>query len=456
MRRLPLAVLTGLALALPGPASADWRRSRPAPEPTPPNLPATERGSVEPTPTALPATPAADLPPIYFPEPHYRLLREAEAQCLAVRFAWLANLLDKEREQMAKAHPPPSGCQGCFGAKADRGWELRRRILYYAALDDRNRSAGQALPLYFKAAELETQIALLQTTRDDLAGAIKKSEELSKKGFRLPTDPGALRRQLLDTEADLIRAQAGLLDVNGRLKGLIGFNSDVSPTRQRGSCPKTLAGASGSEDDFGSADDWLWPAVEVQVTFEGVEVEGAVKLALEKRPELLLLREMSGDLDKQTLPVVREYLHGVSGLMGASGGPTKRLAETLVAVKALLSGGTGEKESRQAQIAQLLAERERAVAEEVRRGVADLHAKARLVALSRERVLSADEHRRDAEQKAARAGGSFLEVLSANLDWYKARNQLTVDVMAWHTARARVREAQGVFVWECCVCKTEE
>jgi hypothetical protein len=175
-----------------------------------------------------------------------------------------------------------------------------------------------------------------------------------------------------------------------------------------------------------------------------------MKLALEKRPELLVLREMSCDLDKQTLPVVREYLHGVSGLMGASGGPAKHLVVTLVAMKALLVGGTGEKETRQSQIAQLLAERERAVADEVRRGVADLHAKARLVALSRERVLSADEHRRDAEQKAARAGGSFLEVLSANLDWYKARNQLTVDVMAWHTARARVREAQGVFVWECC------
>jgi len=120
MRRLSLAVLTGLALALPGPASADWRRSRPAPapEPTPPNLPATDRGSVEPTPAGLPGTPAADLPPIYFPEPHYRLLREADAQCLAVRFAWLANLLDKEREQMAKAHPLPSGCKACFGARA--------------------------------------------------------------------------------------------------------------------------------------------------------------------------------------------------------------------------------------------------------------------------------------------------------------------------------------------------
>jgi hypothetical protein len=68
-------------------------------------------------------------------------------------------------------------------------------------------------------------------------------------------------------------------------------------------------------------------------------------------------------------------------------------------------------------------------------------------------VLSADVTRRDAEQKAERAGGSFLEVLTTLLDWYKARNQLTVDVMAWHSARAKVREAQGVFVWECGACR---
>jgi outer membrane protein TolC len=305
-----------------------------------------------------------------------------------------------------------------------RAWELRRTILFFAAQDDRNRSAGQALQMFFKAAELEAQIGLLQLAHDDLIGAIKKSDEMTKKGLRLPTDPSTLRRQLLDTDAELTRARAGLVEVNGRLKELIGA-TDLCP------------------------DDWIWPVIEVPVTFEGVDADAAVRLALEKRPELNLLREICGNLDAQTLPVVREYLHGISGLMAASSGPTKHIVATMVALKAILSGNS-ERSTREKQIADLLADRERAVAEEVRRSVADLHAKARLVALSRERVLSADERRRDAEQKAERAGGSFLEVLTARLDWYKARNQLTTDVMAWHTARARVREAQGLFVWECC------
>ena len=230
---------------------------------------------------------------------------------------------------------------------------------------------------------------------------------------------------MLDAEADLIRAQAGLLDVNCRLKELIGAN-DLPP------------------------DEWLWPSIEVPVTFEGVNVDGAVRLALEKRPELLLLREINGNVDGQTLPVIREYLHGISGLMGATETPSKHVVATLVLLKELLCGGTGEKESRQSQIAQFLAARELAVASEVRRAVADLHAKARLVAWSRERVLSAEKQHADAKHKAELANGSFLEELSANLDWYKARNQLTVDVMAWHAARAKVREVQGLFVWECC------
>jgi hypothetical protein len=424
MRRRLLTVLTGLALALPGSSSADWHRPRHTigpPEPAAPDLPFAAPGNAEPDATALPSAGADTLPSIAAARPGYRLLREADAQCLAARNASSANLLDKERAQMTSAHPAPK-CKSIFD-HSSRGWQLRRTILYYAALDDRNRSAGQALALFFKAAELEVQIKLLESSRDELASSRRKTEELSAKGFHLPGDPGALKRQMLDVEADLTRARAGLVDVNGRLKGLIG-----------------------AADCDG---DLFWPAIEVAVTFDGVDVHAAIELALAHRPELLLLREMNCGLDKETLPVVREYLHSISGLLASTGGPTKCLTSTLVALKGLLVGD-GERETRQNQIAALLAERERAVADDVRRAVADLHAKARLVALSRQRVVLADEHRRDEEQKAAKAGGTFLEVTSARLEWLKARNQLTVDVMAWHTARVKVREAQGVLPLECC------
>src|SRR5205823_8302319 len=105
---LPLAVLTGLALAAPGPVAADGHRPRTAPHqtPAPPPLPPTVRGPVEPEPSAVPDLPADTLPQIA-PPPRYRLLREGDAQCLAAQSAWLANLLDRERAQLAAAHPPP-------------------------------------------------------------------------------------------------------------------------------------------------------------------------------------------------------------------------------------------------------------------------------------------------------------------------------------------------------------
>src|SRR5438874_1065881 len=96
MRRLPLAALTGLALALAGPALAG---DHPAP-PLPPTVP----GPIEPDVAALPAV-SSDTVGAIMPPPHYRLLRECDAQCLAARSAWLGNLLDRERQQMAVDHP---------------------------------------------------------------------------------------------------------------------------------------------------------------------------------------------------------------------------------------------------------------------------------------------------------------------------------------------------------------
>jgi hypothetical protein len=416
MRRLLLAALIGLAIALAEPALAGDHR----PPPLPPAVP----GPIEPDAAALPPV-SSDTVGAISPPHRYRNLRECDAQCLAVGSASLANMLDRERQQMAVDHPPCPKFAGDPPPKDAKTWQLRQAVLYYAALDDRNRAAGLALALYFRAAELEAQIGLLHLSHDEVAGAIKKSDELQKKGFHLPVDPGSLRRQLFDIEADQTRAQAGLAEVNSRLKGQLGV-TDLAE------------------------DEWLWPAIEVQVVYEPVDAEAAIAVAMKKRPELLLLRMLSHDSDAKTVPVVREYLHSVSGLIGATAGPVKHVAATLLAFKSMFSSGGGEKDLRDGQVSDLLAERERAVAEEVRRAVSDLNAKSRIVALSRDRVLSADDHRRDAELAAERAGGSFLEVLKARLDWYKARGQLTTDVMAWHIARAKAREAQGVFVWECC------
>ncbi len=424
MHRPPLGLLTALAILLAGPAAPAQHC---APDLAAPELPCVPRGSAEPDAAALPAVAPDSLPPAAPPH-RYRRLRECDTQCLAARHSSAANLLDRERAELAAAHPGGEACglQKFLPCHWDaRAHRLRQLILYYSAMEARNRSAGSALELFFRLAEAEAQSDLLDLTRADLADAIRRGEELQAKGFRVPADLATLRRQLIDAEAEHTRLQAGLVELNGRLKGLTGLE-DLPP------------------------DEWLWPAVEHPVSYEPVDVEAAVAVALANRPELLLLRALDQDLDAKTLPVVREYLHSLSGLLGSSGGPAKRLVSAVEALKAFLLGRGGEKALRSGQIRQLLAERERAVADEVRRAAALLHTKSRLAALSRERVLNQQAQVREAEDKAGRGAGSFLEVMSTRVEWYKARGQLTTDVMGWHTARAQLRMAQGLLAWECC------
>src|SRR4051794_27622850 len=125
MRRLPLAALTGLALALAGSASAGDH----CPPPLPPAVP----GPIEPQAATLPAV-SSDTVLFGLQSRRYRLLHEGDAQCLAVGAASLANMLDREREQMSVDHPPHAKYCTDPPPRDAKVWQLRRAVLYYAAL----------------------------------------------------------------------------------------------------------------------------------------------------------------------------------------------------------------------------------------------------------------------------------------------------------------------------------
>ena len=58
----------------------------------------------------------------------------------------------------------------------------------------------------------------------------------------------------------------------------------------------------------------------------------------------------------------------------------------------------------------------------------------------------------EVEDRLGKGESTFLDLLSAKLDWYKARASLTADIMGWHRAQAQLRLAQGVLVMECSEC----
>jgi hypothetical protein len=434
MLRRPRALLFGVACALscslPPMARGGGPHKPPPVSPGPPPataLPLTERATLEPDIAELPAEPP---PPLIGATGaiRYRLLRAVDCQCLAVIHSSVGNLLARERAGLANGHRcgEKSSLSFLFPRQCDQSvTELKTAILAYSEQESRNRSAGDALDLYYRLAESEAKSDLLDHAAADLADAVQRSRDFLQQGFKLPVELTTLQRQEIDARADRIKLAAAIVELNGRLKGMIG-QQDLPP------------------------EEHLWPAGEFDVVFNPLDVDAAVQIALRRRAELNLLRTLILDLDAKTLPVIRDFLTGLNALLGEQAKHSTPPGRMYDVTKNLLTGQASERSVRKGQLQQLLTDRERAVAAEVRQAAAESHAKAQLLVLGRERVATANTRQRDAEEKAQSGGGSFLEVLNAKLEAYKARAQLVEDLMGWHAARARLRQAQGLLVLECC------
>jgi outer membrane protein TolC len=117
-----------------------------------------------------------------------------------------------------------------------------------------------------------------------------------------------------------------------------------------------------------------------------------------------------------------------------------------------LHGGSAsaiELEVRRQQLRQRLNDRELAVAQEIRQAVRTLAAQQALVVLNRQKIRSWETGVRELEDRNKQGLASVSEVAMAKLDWLRARGDLVQEVMAWHRARIKLKEAQGVLPLEC-------
>jgi hypothetical protein len=424
LRRLVAALALAL-LAAPVGATGD-RPGKSCPASAPAELPPTTRGPIEPDAAALPAAPAGAFAAL--DSARYRRLTVRECQCRAVQFAPLAGTLARERQELAAAHPCcerpivhsllPCHCD-------DRASKLRQSILYYTELEIRNRSAGAALDLFFRIAEAEAKDDLLALGQTALSGAYDQAKDVSDKGFKLPIELASLERQQLEADADRARLRSALLDLNGTLKGLIG-QSELP------------------------IEDRLWPAGDFAITHAPIDLEAAIQAGLNNRADLQLLRILSRDLNAKTLPVVRDFLKGLNAALGAQSFSSSPFGQLYDAIKALLTRNAAERTLRSDQIEQLVAEREKAVAGEIHQAITQLKTHGHLVDVERRRVLGWRDRAQEMENRLAKGESTFLDVLQAKLEWYKARASLTAEVMSWHRAYVQLRLAQGVLVAECC------
>jgi hypothetical protein len=382
-------------------------------------LPIIERGHIEP---AGETQSAAEVPPSRQSKFAYRALTAEQCRCLAVRNAEAANLLDAERQGIAEQATHSGWLRT---PKAKELSDIKQTILLGAAQEIRSRSAAAALELYYHLAEAEAKSDLAERSLESLSDVSAKLQEMKKRGLRLPVDYEALARQQIDVQIQQTQLQQAIDQLNGELIQLLGLH---------GCHP----------------DEHLWPADDFNIPGETIETETAVAHGLAQRPELVLLRDVEQKLDLRTLSAVGQLAKSFNALLGIMDQPPRFLLAALFLRG--LHGGSGssiELEVRQQQLRQRLNDRELAVAQEIRQAVRTLAAQQALVVLNRQKIRSWETRVRELEDRNKQGLASVSEVAMAKLDWLRARGDLLKEVMAWHRARIKLEEAQGVLPLEC-------
>ncbi len=392
----------------------------PIPPPRPPapapDLSATKPVPVEPDYRTLPNT--DPLGKLGKPaETTFRALSEEECRRSAVAHTALADVLEGENDVPG---PPPASRRPCKkdpeAAKAAAVDALLRELRTHAAEEARNRSAADALEQFFRLADAEGRGELMRAalpTLDQLREAVAKARAT---GVRVPVEPDELDRQRASFVGTLAQADLGVELLNIDLKRRTGLPA---------------------------GGDRLWPTGSFAVADAPIDVESAVQVALANRPDLKFLRAAYLGLTPDTLPTVREILRTKATDVAGRAGPAQAAAKGVLPY--LTHSGTkcdpnaaAELEVRRRQLYTLIADRERAAADETRAAAAMLAAQGKQVALARWRADQATAKLPDAKK-----AGPFAE-LPAVLEARRARADVIAAVMAWHQARVKLAAAQGL------------
>jgi hypothetical protein len=429
MRRQLPTVLLALAVVAPSGCRTTTVDSDSESLPPPavrqaPDLKEIKPASLEPDPAKLPGLDAmAVTPRPLFGDGagSFRRLTREECRALAAQAAVTASLLEQEN-----AVPDCSPQKGkCPDAGRESASDFRKRIRELAAQGERNKAAAEALERFYQLADVEgrvEQLHLGMVVLDKYRALIKKTPPDAFPGITLPKAD----------ELDLQRARSvGLL-----FKAVEGeelLNLDL----------KRRIGVPGGTT-------WrLWPADDFTVPNTPVDVEAEVKTALEHRTDLQILRLAYLELSPATLAGVKELLRGASPALAP--GP---LAAALTRPHPLVDAVTSHFRSsgsdacverevavRKQQLFDLIAEKERGAADEVRAKTVTLNFQAKQVALAKWKYTEVKK-KYDEYMKDRPFGELGEDPLLIQL--HLARAELIDEVMGWHAAKVKLLEAQGL------------
>ena len=118
----------------------------------------------------------------------------------------------------------------------------------------------------------------------------------------------------------------------------------------------------------------------------------------------------------------------------------------------LRAGADDEVDNRRHQLDDLLARRELAAAEEIRQAVFTVDIRLQQVAVANRQVDYFRDQLQVQRLLRKRPGSKVtaLDIAAADLKLLDAQRELVHRIMAWRIAQVKVKEAQGLLVFECC------
>jgi len=406
-----LAVAVASFATLGGCAHSKRHAAAPAVQTAGYELPPIERGRV----TAVPpdvaqATDGEEVPTAPTAGHSYVALSAAEAQCLAIEYSTLGNLLDRERRAVGmndlKKCAQPARCAVLI-------------VLHAAAREARNKNSADALKLYYGLAEVEAGLDAVAASEPILADLLAKADELKAADLERPFDRTEFERQqlaLASRRADLEIKQAKM---NAQLRALLGLPSTPN-------------------------DAYFWPTEPLSVSTTPLDAEEEVGYGLATRPQLVALRQLPNCGAVDGLDAVRELLGGAHSGLG--------LKTKLAALKLhRLCDGTSSCEpcARQGQLAELRESRENTIAGEIRAAVVGVVARRRQAALAQEQLESRRVRLSQLEELRETGGANFIDIATAKLHVVEAEQAVVSAVAELKRAEVELHELEGALVAEC-------
>jgi len=377
-----------------------------------------ERGSICADVTALESYPTPDgtqpesLTPIL-----YQQLDAATCRGRAAAHAWLAGILNNERRLLGSVATDGDQQQACAAG-------IHRRVLAFGAQEDRNRAAAAALEAFYLLAEAEFGSDMTRQALEESQRAIDHFKQLREQGFEVHIDGGLLRRQhlaLLDRRVEL---QTSIRQLNGRLGQLLGLDADDGTP--------------------------LWPAADLTVDVEPINVEQAVDEGMAHRADVGVIVMLRRRLTKDSLAGVRRALARVDGLIGGPF-PAGAPLGVLKILRTLCGDGDDDCElaMRRAQLDRLLVARSEAATAEIRQAVHQIDDRLKRTALARDMLIDHERELKRVTDKHEATDASTFEVSAAQLNVLRARSELVHQVVAWKIAKMKLRQAQGLLAVDC-------